>query len=210
MAVRPKHRERSVKLPQRERERERAAYDRLGIQRLPLSTNAAKSRKNARRRSKWRDRTLGQSQLRVDARMHARTLACCCIFLCIVHKDCLGGLLCLPFVWHFLFIVTHAHKYTHVHTCTHTHTRVHTHPRTPHTRVHTHPHSRTPPPPPHTHTHTQRAHKYHDALHSFNSPCSNSSCHRDDSSSTTDRNVSDSSFNGLLPVISSERFLTAS
>ena len=45
---------------------------------------------------------------------------------------------CLPFVWHFLFIVTHTHTHTH----THAHSRTHTHTHT-HTRAHTPTHVNT-------------------------------------------------------------------
>ena len=97
----------------------------------------------------------------------------CSTFLCFVlaaaylkYHCC--DLSCLPFIWHFLFIVTHTHPHTHSHTCccvlevssvslvmlairlalffhcvfcdthTYTHARAHTHTRCTRARPHTH------------------------------------------------------------------------
>ena len=63
-------------------------------------------------------------------RLMKRASFSCCNFLCVVLADAYlkyrrCRLSCLPFVWHFFFIVTHTHTHTHTHTCTHTHTHTH-------------------------------------------------------------------------------------
>ena len=68
-------------------------------------------------------------------RLMKRASFSCCNFLCVVlaaaylkYRRC--RLSCLPFVWHFFFIVTHTHTHTHTHARTHTPTHARTHPST--------------------------------------------------------------------------------
>ena len=48
------------------------------------------------------------------------------VMLTTADKYRLCRLLCLPFIWQFLFILTHTHTRTHARTHTHTHARTHT------------------------------------------------------------------------------------
>ena len=75
-------------------------------------------------------------------RLMKRASFSCCNFLCVVLaaaylKYCRCRLSCLPFVWHFFFIVTHTHTHTHTQTHTHTHTHTHMH-ACRHTQTQTH------------------------------------------------------------------------
>ena len=70
----------------------------------------------------------------------------CCNFLCVVlaavaylkYRRC--RLSCLPFVWHFFFIVTHTHTRTHTHTQMYARTHTHT---CKYTNKYTHIHTRS-------------------------------------------------------------------
>ena len=69
--------------------------------------------------------------------------ACSCNFLCVVLvatylKYRLYRLSCLPFVWQFLFIVTHTHTHTHTHVHVSMHIYTHKHIYS-HTHTLTHP-----------------------------------------------------------------------